>query len=211
MRKHLRRPSPALVVAVAALVMSTAGTGYAAGVLAPNSVGSKQLKRNAVTSTKIKDRSIATRDLSSAARRALTGKAGATGAAGPAGPAGAAGAKGDKGDAGANGISLFAAVKSDGALVNGTPGTQVVKGPTGSYVVAFAHAVTACAAVATQGGVPATGIGASTPAITGPARATLTSGGGTYSGLPSDHTVLVSTSTTAGAAADTSFHLVVAC
>jgi hypothetical protein len=210
MLNKVRRPSPAMVVALVALVLSMAGTGYAAVSLAPNSVGARQLKRNAVTSTKIKDRSIATRDLSAAARRALTGKTGATGATGPAG---AQGAKGDKGDPGANGVSLFAAVKSDGTLVNGTPGTQVVKNGTGSYVVGFTAVVTPCAAVVTQGGVPAYPVsgGASTPAATGPGRATLTTGGGTYAGLPSDHTVLVSTSMTSGAAVDTSFHLIVAC
>lgn len=78
-----RRPSPALVVAVAALVVALAGTGYAATALPPKSVGARQLRdgavhaqsiqRNAVTalqlapnsvaSSEIRDGSVAARDL----------------------------------------------------------------------------------------------------------------------------------------------------
>jgi hypothetical protein len=47
------RPSPALAVAVLALLVALSGTAYAAVTLAPNSVGSAQLKRGAVTLTKI--------------------------------------------------------------------------------------------------------------------------------------------------------------
>lgn len=50
-----RRPSPALVVAVIALVAALGGTSYAAFSLPKNSVGSKQLKKNAVTTKKIKN------------------------------------------------------------------------------------------------------------------------------------------------------------
>jgi hypothetical protein len=50
---RLRRPSPALVVATIALIVAMSGTGYAAFFLAPNSVGTRQLKDNAVTSRKI--------------------------------------------------------------------------------------------------------------------------------------------------------------
>jgi len=47
------RPSPALVVASLALLVSVAGTGYAAIKLPANSVGAKQLKKGAVTRVKI--------------------------------------------------------------------------------------------------------------------------------------------------------------
>lgn len=53
-----RRPSPALVVAVVALVMATVGTGYAAFKVPKKSVGAKQLKKNAVTTAKIKKNAI---------------------------------------------------------------------------------------------------------------------------------------------------------
>jgi hypothetical protein len=52
------RPSPAMVVAMAALVIAMAGTSYAAIELPANSVGTKQLKRAAVTRGKIKTNSI---------------------------------------------------------------------------------------------------------------------------------------------------------
>jgi hypothetical protein len=57
-RFRLRRPSPALVVSIIALVVATTGTGYAAISLPKNSVGTKQLKKNAVTGTKIKKNAV---------------------------------------------------------------------------------------------------------------------------------------------------------
>jgi hypothetical protein len=50
-----RRPSPALVVAIVALVVALGGTSYAAFSLPKNSVGTKQLKNGAVTTNKIKN------------------------------------------------------------------------------------------------------------------------------------------------------------
>ncbi len=59
MNRLLRlRPSPAMVVACAALFVSLGGVGYAAIVLPANSVGTKQLKRNAVNSAKVKKHSL---------------------------------------------------------------------------------------------------------------------------------------------------------
>jgi hypothetical protein len=49
----LHRPSPALVVAVLALLVAMSGTAYAATMLPKNSVGTAQLKKGAVTLTKI--------------------------------------------------------------------------------------------------------------------------------------------------------------
>jgi hypothetical protein len=51
LRKHL---SPALLVAIAALVVALGGTSYAVSRLPKNSVGNAQLKKNAVTSAKVK-------------------------------------------------------------------------------------------------------------------------------------------------------------
>lgn len=53
MRFRPGSPSPALVVAVIALIVALGGTGYAAVTLPAHSVGSKQLKRRAVTTSKI--------------------------------------------------------------------------------------------------------------------------------------------------------------
>lgn len=55
-RKHFGRPSPALVIAVVALICALTGTAYAA--LGKNSVGSRQLKSKAVTTGKIANNAV---------------------------------------------------------------------------------------------------------------------------------------------------------
>lgn len=57
-KSRLGRPSPAMVVAIAALVMAMVGTGYAAIKLPKKSVGTAQLKAKAVTNAKIKNNTI---------------------------------------------------------------------------------------------------------------------------------------------------------
>ena len=94
MRFGFKIPSPAMVVASIALLVALGGTSYAAVVLPKNSVGATQLKANAVTSAKIKDRTIAANDLTVGTITALRGAAGATGPQGPAGPGGPAGPAG---------------------------------------------------------------------------------------------------------------------
>jgi hypothetical protein len=53
-----RRPSPALVVSIIALIVALGGTGYAAVTLPKNSVGTKQLKKKAVTNSKIRSNAV---------------------------------------------------------------------------------------------------------------------------------------------------------
>jgi hypothetical protein len=55
---RISRPSPALIVAIIALIVSMGGTGYAAFTLPRNSVGNKQLKNGAVTAAKVKRHSL---------------------------------------------------------------------------------------------------------------------------------------------------------
>ncbi len=99
------RPSPAMVVACIALLVALTGTSVAAvTALAPNSVGTPQLRASAVTAAKIKNRNVTGAKIAS---NAVTGAlvrngtltrgdfapnsipAGATGPAGPAGVIGA--------------------------------------------------------------------------------------------------------------------------
>jgi Collagen triple helix repeat (20 copies) len=104
LKQTLRRlPSPAMVVAVVALIAAVGGT---AGATVAVTNGSGKAKANAASKSKthvvrgprgprgFKGATGATGPIG------LTGKTGATGAAGPAGPAGP---KGDKGDTGATG------------------------------------------------------------------------------------------------------------
>jgi hypothetical protein len=53
-----RRPSPAMAISLVALFMSLGGVGYAATQLPDNSVGTAQLKNNAVTYQKIEPNSV---------------------------------------------------------------------------------------------------------------------------------------------------------
>jgi hypothetical protein len=62
-----RRPSPALVVSLIALLMSMGGTGYAALKLPRNSVGATQIRPDAVTGLKVKDHSLTGNDIDKAA------------------------------------------------------------------------------------------------------------------------------------------------
>ena len=58
MKRRLRAPCPALVIALIALFVALGGTSYAAITLPKNSVGTKQLKKNAVTGVKIKNKAV---------------------------------------------------------------------------------------------------------------------------------------------------------
>lgn len=60
MRFLRRRPSPAIVISSIALFMSLGGVGYAATQLPHNSVGTWQLRNQAVTYTKIRPGSVGT-------------------------------------------------------------------------------------------------------------------------------------------------------
>jgi hypothetical protein len=97
-----------MVIACLALLVALSGTGYAVSNLPPQSVGSAQLRDNAVTNTKIansavtsekvRNRSLLAIDfLPGQLPRGKAGPAGPAGQPGPAGPAGAAGAAGPAG------------------------------------------------------------------------------------------------------------------
>lgn len=66
------RPSPAMIVAIIALVLSLGGTSYAAITLPAGSVGTKQLRNNAVTGAKVKDGALTTADISAKSLSSLS-------------------------------------------------------------------------------------------------------------------------------------------
>ncbi|MEI6625034.1 MAG: hypothetical protein WCO40_01690 [Thermoleophilia bacterium] len=141
-----RRPSAATVIATFALFVALGGTGYAAVALAPNSVGSAQIKEAAVQSSDIKDGTIGSADiaagairasdLSKVAVKALDGKDGKDGAQGPAGPAGARGATGATGPAGVDGSGGSAATTlrdGNGNVVSGVASVSGYNSYTGAW------------------------------------------------------------------------------
>ena len=95
-----------MVIACIALGVALSGTGYAVTALPRNSVGTPQLKRNAVVSAKVANRSL----------RAVDFALGQL----PAGPQGPKGDKGDKGDTGAQGVP--------GPFPNPLPSGQTLRG-----------------------------------------------------------------------------------
>ena len=138
MMKFLARrlPSPAMVVASIALTVALSGASYAAVVLPRDSVGTPQLKSNAVVGSKVKNGSLQAVDFAQgqlpagpqgpqgpAGAQGLVGPQGEAGPQGPAGPAGPAGPKGDKGEQGATGpqgppgpgAAAYGFVRADGS------------------------------------------------------------------------------------------------
>lgn len=97
MRRLLGNGRYANVTATLALLTAMGGTGYAAVSIAENSVGTLQLKADAVTSGKVKNGTLKKADFK--AGQLPAGARGATGATGPAGPVGASGPAGPAGTA----------------------------------------------------------------------------------------------------------------
>src|SRR5690348_7635233 len=80
---RLRRVSYAEVVATLALFIALGGASYAAVKIPKNSVGTKQLKKNAVNSSKVKNKSLLASDFKPG--QIPRGPVGPTGSAGIAG------------------------------------------------------------------------------------------------------------------------------
>ncbi len=153
-RLRITRPSPAMAVALLALLVALGGTATAASVVLIKS--SKQIAKGA----------IATSDLSKSAQKALKGRtgpagpvgpagsAGISGPAGPAGSAGAAGAVGAAGPAGTPATRLFGTVTVAGGsatLVRGAGIASVVSPGAGIGYVKFNQDISGCTWLATAG------------------------------------------------------------
>ena len=117
-RIGFRRPSPPMVVAFVALMIALAGTSYAAIQLPANSVGTKQLKKNAVIGKKVKNRSLKAADFA-------TGQL-------PAGPQGPQGPKGDTGPSGVTKVTSRQAENTGSGVVRAeaacNPGERLIGG-----------------------------------------------------------------------------------
>jgi hypothetical protein len=147
MRRVFRSGRYANVASTLALVVALGGTSYAAVALPKNSVGTKQLKADAVTSGKVKDRTLLSEDFKAGQLPAgPRGPVGAPGASGPKGDAGAPGATGGQGVPGAPGVSGWQRVENATGVVNGNSFTEVaIPCPSGKRVLgggAFAPGLT---------------------------------------------------------------------
>jgi hypothetical protein len=118
MKRLSGKLSYANVISTLCLVLLVGGgTAYAATEMLPkNSVGTKQLAKEAVTPAK----------LSKASKATLKGPAGAQGATGATGATGAQGPKGDTGLTGAAGSAkAWAEISSTGVVERSSPGLTV--------------------------------------------------------------------------------------
>jgi hypothetical protein len=203
-----RRPSPALILAIVAVVLAVGGSAYAAN-------------RYVITNAK---------QISPAVLKKIATMAAAQGGQGPVGPAGPQGAPGDKGQTGDKGPAgdpgvqgppgaqgpsgpgsgggtegatvEWAVVNGAGTLARlsetGITSERRESGSIGSYVVTFPTNISSCAYGATIGLSGSTGASA-------PGSVTVV----TWSENP--NAVLVQTYDMAGSAADRGFHLSVIC
>ena len=148
-RPALRLPSPAMVVALIALIVALGGTGYAATRLpgSPLATATKVGRHGKKPSSKGLTRQRIEHLIASyvgSHRSELTGPPGATG---PAGTSGSAAKEGPQGPPGAPATTLFAYVHEQGTLVRGTPGATSEKLGTSHneyYVVNFPTDVSKC-------------------------------------------------------------------
>jgi hypothetical protein len=119
LRSHL---TYANVVATLALFIALGGSSYAALQLPKGSVGGKQLKKNAVTSPKVRPGSLLLSDIKPSARAGLVGPqgpAGPQGVPGAQGPQGPQGAQGPQGEAGATNVTVRSAQTTGGVTADG--------------------------------------------------------------------------------------------
>jgi hypothetical protein len=197
----MRKPSAALVVASAALVMSTIGTSIAA-------------THYVITSPKqIKPGSISLAGLSKGARKSLRGPRGARG---PAGPQGGAGSNGLMGPPGAPATKLWAQIGADGSVNASSPGVRASAGvSSGTYVVNFGQDITHCAAIATQGAIPSYAAAGGTAGglVGAPVVRLFNAGVDLAPGFPSVSSAVVATTSQAagGAPTATTFYVAVFC
>ncbi len=183
------------VISTLCLFLLLGGSAYAATQLPKNSVGSKQIKKGAVTSAKI----------AKGTKAELVGSKGPKGDQGPPGSTGAPGAPA---------TTLFAQVTADGTVNASSSPVTAKRLEPGNYVINFGRDITHCVAFASQGGVPVFAApGTSTGAAQGNgARVDIASAGpeGWTPGYPYADSVYVSTFN-GSAANDTSFYVAAFC
>jgi hypothetical protein len=148
-----RRPSPAMVVAVVALVSSLTGVAVGAALItgddiAKKAIAKKHLKKNAVVTKKVKNGTLLADDF-----KAGQLKEGVQGIEGLKGDKGDPGEDGTNGADGADATALWAVINGgDGTTYRDSHVTSSTRCSTGFYTVTFDRNVANCAFMATIGG-----------------------------------------------------------
>ena len=190
--RRIRRPSPSMAIALIALFVALGGTGYAAINLPRNSVAAKHIKKGAVRTSEVKNRSLRRTDFK---RGQL--------------PRGPRGERGERGPAGAAGLRYFASLEPDGERRSGNA-TAGERPAAGKYNARFARDVSRCSAAVTPGwnagGEPGGGV-PTTTYVAFPGYAWTPTMGLERAA----NSVAVEFRESGGAPTDSDFHLVVAC
>jgi hypothetical protein len=129
-----RLPSPAMIVACAALVVALGGVSYAAGVLPKNSVGAAQLQKKAVTASKLRTNAVTGVKVKNGSLMGADFKAGQL-PAGPQGPKGDPGVPGQQGPSGAGPGYISDNRFSVVVPQNSTTTVQTLDVPAGTYLL----------------------------------------------------------------------------
>ena len=130
----VHRPSPAMLVAVTALVVSLGGNSYAAVKLAKNSVNSQAIKDGQVKRADLARNAVGTDQVAAGSLLANDFKAGQL-SAGPQGPKGDKGEKGEKGEKGLTSFAVRANAgqQPDAVTAPCNPGEVAVSGGAHSF------------------------------------------------------------------------------
>jgi hypothetical protein len=134
-----RLPSPALIVAALALLLSLTGTAVAAGLItgsqiANNTISHLDVKNNDLRSADVRDNTLTSADVLNGTLKAIDFAPNQL-KPGPAGPAGPAGAQGPAGPQGAPGLAGLEIVKVQGPLSSDSSRLTTVTCPAGKKVV----------------------------------------------------------------------------
>lgn len=146
MRRFIRRPSPAMVVACIALFMAMGGVSYG---LATGAIDSREIKNNTVRGKDVRNGTLTGRDVK---RDALGGQSISEASLGVV-PF-------------AETLSHSAVVSSGGQFIRGRGVSSAARTSTGRYQVIFNRDVRGCVYVATVGDASAAGPPAGTASVT---------------------------------------------
>lgn len=134
MKRFIRRPSPALVIACIALFMAMGGAGYAAAT-----IGSKQIRNNSIRGKDVRNHTLSSRDVKG---NSLGGRAIAETKLGPVNSA--------------QGLTYWAVIGTNGVPARSRGVLSASRTGNGAYQVIFGRNVRNCAYGATLGAIGAT-------------------------------------------------------